>query len=254
MVDILGVNIAETNLEKACQKISDWVDNKEKTYICIAPASTIVDCQENESYKKVVNGAGMTTPDGMPIVWIGKAKGADIERTYGPDLLQAMSELSQDKGYKHYFYGGTKKSIELFVARMKEMYPRMNIVGAIAPPFRKINEIESDEILAQINGLKPDILWVGLGSPKQDFWMYNHRDKLDVSVIVGVGAAFDFLAGIKKQAPKWMQRSGLEWLFRLCSEPNRLWRRYLIGNSKFIFYLLRDCFTNKKRGNVTNGI
>ena len=254
MVYILGVNIAETNLQKACQKISEWIDNKEKKYVCIAPASTIVDCQENESYKKVINSSGMTTPDGMPLVWIGKAKGVDIERTYGPDLLQAMNKLSEDKGYRNYFYGGTQESIELFVSKMKEMYPKLNIVGSVAPPIRKINEIESDETLSKINEAKPDILWVGLGSPKQDFWMYNHREKLDASVIIGVGAAFDFLAGIKKQAPVWMQRSGLEWFFRLCSEPKRLWRRYLIGNSKFIFYLLRDCLVGKKRGKVTNGV
>ena len=135
MVDILGVNIAETNLQKACQKISDWIENKEKTYVCIAPVSTIVDCQKDKDYKKVVNSSGMTTPDGMPLVWIGKAKGADIERTYGPDLLMAMSELSQDRGYWHYFYGGTKESIELFASKMKEMYPGINIVGAVAPPL-----------------------------------------------------------------------------------------------------------------------
>jgi len=245
MVYILGVNIAETNLQKACQKISEWIDNKEKKYVCIAPASTIVDCQENESYKKVINSSGMTTPDGMPLVWIGKAKGVDIERTYGPDLLQAMNKLSEDKGYRNYFYGGTQESIELFVSKMKEMYPKLNIVGSVAPPIRKINEIESDETLSKINEAKPDILWVGLGSPKQDFWMKQNRGKLSVPVMIGVGAAFDFISGMKPQAPSWMQKSGLEWLFRLSCEPSRLWKRYLIGNTKFLYLVLKDSFRHK---------
>ena len=244
VIDILGVKIAEVDIGRACRRIEDWIKDGKKTYVCIAPASTIVDCHRDENYKNVVNNAGMTTPDGMPLVWIGKARGANIKRTYGPDLMQAMCELSQQKGYSHYFYGGGDRTIELFVRKMKERYPKLNIVGAVAPPFKEIKEIENDETLREINKSNPDILWVGLGSPKQDFWMYNHRDKLNVPVMIGVGAAFDFFAGTKKQAPAWMQRSGLEWIFRLCSEPKRLWKRYLIGNTKFIYYLIKDRFKN----------
>jgi len=149
-------------------------------------------------------------------------------------------KLSQQKGLKHYFYGGTEKTNRLLVSKLCERFPRLNVVGDFAPPLRSVGEKEDEAILEQINRVNPDILWVGLGSPKQDYWMYENRAKLDVPVMVGVGAAFDFIAGTKKQAPKWMRRSGLEWLFRLWCEPQRLWKRYLLGNTRFVYLLIKS--------------
>lgn len=245
--DVLGVKIAATNLQQACQTIEEWIETRKKTYICISPVATIVDCQKNVNYREIINGAGMSTPDGMPLVWIGRMKGnRQIGRTYGPDLMLKFCDISQQKGYKHFFLGGTEESNRLLVSNLLEKFPRLNIVGSFAPPFRETGVMEEWPVLERMNGANPDVLWVGLGSPKQDYWMHDHRDKLNVPVMVGVGAAFDFLAGTKKQAPLWMRKAGLEWLFRLCSEPKRLWKRYLIGNTKFVYWIILDFFRSKK--------
>ena len=240
-LDILGVKIAATNLQLTCQSIDRWVKERHKTYVCIAPVSTIVDCQYDPEYRKVVNSAGMATPDGMPLVWLARARGyKQVRRTYGPDLMLTLCNFGQTRGYRHYFYGATPEVLERLESRLKNQFPDVKIVGSFSPGFSKQCQDESPEVLQEINRLRPDILWAGLGSPKQDFWMYRHRDKLEVPVMIGVGAAFDFLAGTKPQAPAWMRGIGLEWFFRLCCEPKRLWKRYLIGNSRFIWYLLRD--------------
>lgn len=245
--DVFGVKIAVINLQKTCQVIEDWIAARIKTYVCIAPVATIVSSQKNKKYRQIVNASGMNAPDGMPLVWLGKMKGhKGIERTYGPDLILKFCELNHKKGYKHYFYGATLETNQLLMSKLHKRFPDLNIVGYYSPPFRGACEKEDVSVLEQINKVNPDILWVGLGSPKQDYWMYDHRHSLDVPVMVGVGAAFDFLAGVKKQAPVWMQRCGLEWFFRLCSEPKRLWKRYLVGNAKFIYWVLRDLFRTVK--------
>ncbi len=245
--DLLGVKVAVTNLQQACLSIEGWIKEGRKTYVCIAPVATLVDCQKDAQYREIINGSGMTTPDGMPLVWVGKFKGKKtINRTYGPDLMQAMCDFGQDKGHKHFFYGGTQETNNLLSKKLKEQYPHSQIVGSYAPPFRGIKEWEDEGVLEKINQAAPDVLWVGLGSPKQDYWMSQHREKLDVPVMIGVGAAFDFLAGVKKQAPRWVQRSGLEWFFRLCSEPRRLWKRYLIGNTQFVYWVVKDLLLRRQ--------
>ncbi len=240
-VMILGVRVSVTSISRAVLGIGHWIKERQRTYVCVAPVSTLVDCQRNLAYRDVVNAAGMVTPDGMPLVWIAKAKGCkDIERTYGPDLMRAVCEQGQAQSWRHFFYGGTPDVCAKLETVLKKNFPCIKIVGVFSPPFRSQAEQEQADVLKTIQEAKPDILWVALGSPKQDFWMQMHRPLLDVPVMVGVGAAFDFVAGIKPQAPLWMQHSGLEWLFRLLTEPKRLWRRYLIGNTKFIYYLIKD--------------
>lgn len=245
-ISILGTKVSATNLQGASLYLKDCIEQDKRTYVCIAPVSTIVDAWKNDAYRKIINSSGMVTPDGMPLVWLGKLKGErTMGRAYGPDLMLKFCELSQQKGYKHYFYGGTSERNQLLIEKLKNKFPELKVKGSYAPPTRKTGEMEDDDILEQINRAEPDILWVGLGSPKQDYWMYNHRQKLNVPVVIGVGAAFDFISGVKKQAPKWMQRCGLEWFFRLCCEPKRLWKRYLFGNALFIFLVLRDFFKKK---------
>ena len=252
-MDILGVKVTITNLASACETISGWVHSRQKTYVCVAPVSTIVDCQRDMQYKEIVNNAGMTTPDGMPLVWLGKIRGEKvIERTYGPDLMLRLCQVSQEKGYRHYFYGGSPETIQLLSRRLKDQFPKLNIVGSYSPPFRDIRGQESEDVLKHIDSTNPDILWVGLGSPKQDYWMHQHRSRLNVPVMIGIGAAFDFLAGTKRQAPAWMRRCGLEWFFRFLCEPRRLWRRYLIGNTQFIYLLIKETFKNRISGHVAN--
>ncbi len=241
--DILGVRVSAIDLAQACAIIDGFIAHKKKAYVCVAPVSTIISCQEDKEYCRVVNEADMVTPDGMPVVWFARMKGhRNVGRTYGPDLMLAMCEEGLAKGYKHYFYGGMEESSRRLEERLRAQFPGIVVAGRQAPPFRDLSPREEQEAIEKINQAEPDILWIGLGSPKQDFWMGRNRGKLNASILIGVGAAFDFLSGKKPQAPRWMQRSGLEWLFRLCCEPRRLWRRYLIGNTKFIYLVIKDIF------------
>lgn len=241
--DICGVKVSAINLNTAFHFIDDWIKLRQKTYICVAPVSTIVDCQKNERYRTIVNEADMVTPDGMPVVWVGRAKGfKEIQRTYGPDLMLLVCGEGQTKGYRHYFYGGTQKTCEILFDKLKEKFPQINVVGHYSPDLVSSDYEEKREVIDCMNNAHADILWIGLGSPKQDYWMKNHRHRLNVPVMIGVGAAFDFLSGQKKQAPRWVQKIGMEWFFRLCCEPKRLWKRYLIGNTLFFYFLLKSFF------------
>jgi len=247
-IDICGVPVSAVNLGMACEILDGWIKGRKKSYVCVAPVSTIVDSQVEAEYRKVINEADMVTPDGMPLVWMGKLRGyKDIGRTYGPDLMLALCGQGQKKGYKHFLYGGSKNTCSLLKTVLKEKFPDIDIVGEYAPPFRSDYVQEDAKVVDEINRLSPDVLWIGLGSPKQDYWMQHHRDQLDVPVMVGVGAAFDFIAGTKKQAPKWMRQVGLEWLFRLFSEPRRLWKRYLVGNTQFVYLLIKHAITARLR-------
>jgi N-acetylglucosaminyldiphosphoundecaprenol N-acetyl-beta-D-mannosaminyltransferase len=184
-------------------------------------------------------------------VWLLRLKGHNIrQRVYGPDLMLLLCEEAAKRGWRCFLYGGATGVPEQLMEVLEKRFPGLQIVGTYSPPFRPLTAEEDEAVCAMINAAKPDIVWVGLGSPKQDIWMYEHREKLDVSVMHGVGAAFDFLTGRVKQAPRWMMNAGLEWLFRLLQEPRRLWKRYTLTNLKFVFYLLahvlRSAF-NKRR-------
>ncbi len=242
-ISLLGVNISRVDPALAVKQILEWVRQDHKTYVCVAPVSTLVDAKRDPKYLQAVNKAGMVTPDGMPVVWLAQARGCkDIKRTYGPDLLLEACDRGQDLGLRHFFYGGTDATLWKLKQKLEEVFPRMLVVGTYAPAFHPGIWQEKAQIIDRINSLEADIVWVGLGSPKQDFWMQVHRPLLNAPVIVGAGAAFDFCSGVKPQAPRWMQRCGLEWFFRLWCEPKRLWKRYLIGNSLFIFYVIKDLF------------
>jgi len=178
----------------------------------------------------------MTAPDGMPLVWLSRLHGQKhVSRVYGPDLMLAVCEASVDRGYTHYFYGGAEGVTEALAHRLVSRFPGLQVVGTYSPPFRPLFPDEDEAIVQLVNEANPDIVWIGLSTPKQEYWMAEHVGRLEAPVMVGVGAAFDFHSGRKKQAPRWMQRSGLEWLFRLLTEPRRLWKRYLINNPLFLW-------------------
>jgi N-acetylglucosaminyldiphosphoundecaprenol N-acetyl-beta-D-mannosaminyltransferase len=226
--NILGVNISAINLAQAVDAIESWINRGGQNYICVTPAHGVMDCQRDPELKWIFNHSGLTTPDGMSIVWLLKWRGyRGVGRVYGPDLLMAACERSLETGWRHFFYGGAPGVAQRLSARLVSYFPRLQVAGAYAPPFRPITEDEDRALAERINAARPDIVWVGLSTPKQERWMAGHIGRLNVPVLVGVGAAFDFLSGAKPQAPRWIQRSGFEWLFRLVTEPRRLWRRYI---------------------------
>lgn len=238
---LLGVNVSRVDPELAVRQICDWVKQKKRTYVCVAPVATLVEARRDPLYAAAVNAAGMITPDGMPVVWLARAHGChDIKRTYGPDLMLDVCNHGQGLGLRHFFYGGTEDTLRKLQQRLQGIFPQLLVVGSYAPPFKEQAEQEEAQVIERINRVSPDIVWVGLGSSKQDFWMHWNRPLLNAPVIVGAGAAFDFCSGVKPQAPRWMQACGLEWFFRLCCEPRRLWKRYLIGNSLFLIYVIQD--------------
>jgi N-acetylglucosaminyldiphosphoundecaprenol N-acetyl-beta-D-mannosaminyltransferase len=216
-----------------------WIDNDQRDYVVVCPVHSVMVGQSDPGYRAIVNRAGMVTPDGMPLVFLSRRMGYhDVERVYGPDLMLAFSELAAERGFRNYYYGGAEGVPETLAEALTARFPGLEVVGTYSPPFRDLTEEEDQAIIDAINEAKPDIVWIGLGSPKQDAWMAEHRARLNAPVLIGVGAAFDFLSGRKRQAPRWMQRNGLEWFYRLVHEPRRLWRRYLINNSLFIYFML----------------
>jgi N-acetylglucosaminyldiphosphoundecaprenol N-acetyl-beta-D-mannosaminyltransferase len=245
--NVLGVGVSSINMSGALSMIDNWITRRESAYVTITGVHGVMESQGNEDIRKIHNRAGMVTPDGMPLVWLGRYYNhKNIKRVYGPDLMLTICENSTSKGYRHYFYGGNEGVPELLKANLERKFPGIQVVGTYSPPFRSLNDEETESIVKAINSAKPDIVWVGLSTPKQERWMAEHVDRLEGTVLIGVGAAFDFNAGLKKQAPFWMQKSGLEWLFRLLTEPKRLWRRYLKNNPLFVILIVRQILGFKR--------
>lgn len=233
--DILGVQVSAVNMKVAIQVFDYWIASKQKNYVCVTPAHSVMDCVNDPSLYSLFNGSGMTVPDGMAIAWLLKLKGEkDIERVAGSDLMETVLSYSSQKGWKHFFYGSTPETLKKLSTYFENQYPETQIVGTYSPPFRDLTKDEEESIIQKINAVKPNFVWVGIGSPKQEQWMAKHLDDLSASVLVGVGAAFDFLSGEKPRAPLWMQKMGLEWLFRFIIEPKRLWPRYRLY-PRFVF-------------------
>jgi len=240
-VNILGVGVSAVTMAQAVEVIDGWVHRCSQQYVCVRDVHGIMASQRDEMLRKIHNQAGLVTPDGMPLVWLSRLNGFPwVERVYGPDLMLAVCKRSLSKGYRHYLYGGLEGVPEKLAESLRRRFPKLQIVGVYSPPFRPLTKDEDECVIQKVNQAKPDIVWVGLSTPKQEYWMHEHLQRITAPVMVGVGAAFDFHAGLKKQAPRWMQRSGLEWFFRLVTEPRRLWRRYLINNPWFLWLILRQ--------------
>lgn len=241
MVDsrrLLGVRVTAFDLPAAAAEMAQAVSDGRRMYASTCPVYTLMQGHERPEVRAALNGADWVTPDGMPIVWALRWLGAQhVGRVYGPDLMLALSQISAARGYRQFYLGGAPGAPESVARQMQQRFPGLVVAGVCSPPFRPLSPAEQRDVLTQINAAAPHIVWVGLGSPKQDLWMAENRPHLDAPLLVGVGAAFDFLTGRQPQAPRWMQRSGLEWLFRLGTNPRRLWRRYLVYNPKFIFQL-----------------
>jgi len=235
-VNVLGVWVSAINMDRAVAAITEALDRREKGYICVTGVHGVSEAQTDDGFREILNRSFLCTPDGMPLVWVGRWQGhRTMDRVYGPDLMLAVMEISEKKGYRHFFYGGANGTAEALRQRLQQRFPMLHIAGIYEPPFRPLHEQERHELKALIGALKPDMMWVGLSTPKQERFMAEYLDKLDVTLMAGVGAAFDFHAGRVRQAPRWMQRSGLEWLFRMGCEPRRLWKRYLKNNPLFVW-------------------
>jgi N-acetylglucosaminyldiphosphoundecaprenol N-acetyl-beta-D-mannosaminyltransferase len=234
-VNVLGVGISALNLQSALAEIAGAIRGRRKGYICVTGVHGVMEAQSNEAFRGILNNAFLCTPDGMPMVWVGKINGQrDMRRVYGPDLMLDICAWSETNPCRHFFFGGAPGVADVLVEKLKARFPKMEIVGTYTPPFRPLNAAEENELREKVRVARPDIFWVGLSTPKQEKFMAEYLPKLDATLMVGVGAAFDFLSGRVKQAPRWMQRSGLEWFYRLCSEPRRLAGRYLKNNPLFM--------------------
>ena len=224
---ILGVGISPVGMRQAVAQIDAWISSGKRQYVTVTPAHAVMDAYRDPDLRRTSNAGGLTTPDGMSIVWLLRLHAhRDVERVYGPDLLLEVCRHGLERGYRHFLFGGEEGVAETLRQKLEARFAGLQVVGTWSPPFGAITEREERSTVERINAATPDVVWVGLSTPKQERWMEAHLGRLTVPVMVGVGAAFDFLSGRKRQAPRWMQRTGLEWLFRLATEPRRLWPRY----------------------------
>lgn len=234
--NILGVNINVTNMKDTVKVITENLEEIKGNYICVSNVHTTVMSYEDEYYKDIQNGGFMALPDGKPLSIVSKKRGfKDAERVTGPDLMEEIFKISEENRYRHYFYGSTQETLDILEKKLKQKYPNIKISGMYSPPFRKLKEEEDKEVVNNINKVNADFIWVGLGAPKQEVWMRDHKNKVN-GLMLGVGAGFDYHSGSISRAPKWMQNMSLEWLYRLIQDPKRLMGRYMKTNSKFLYY------------------
>lgn len=247
---ILNTNISVTNMEATKKFLEDNLETLRGDYICVSNVHTTVMAFRDEQYRKIQNGGAMAVPDGQPLSIVSRGRGyKNAERVPGPDLMVEMLKESEEKGYRHYFYGGKEETLEILKQKLREQFPKLQIAGMYSPPFRKLTEEEDKQIIQMINDTKPDFIWVALGAPKQEIWMYEHRNQFQ-GVMLGVGAAFGFTAGTTKRAPQWMQRLCLEWLYRIGQDPKRLIPRYLSTNFSFVWHVFWE--NRKMRKEIRN--
>jgi len=238
-VNVLGIGISAITMSQALAIIEEWIVQRERHYVCVTGVHGVMESQRDENLRRIHNTAGLVTPDGMPLVWFSHLRGSrHVERVYGPDLMLALTERSIEKGYRHFLYGGRVGVPERLAQNLTLWFPGLNIAGTYSPPFHTLTGEEELRTVQTINVSNADIVWVGLGTPKQEYWMKEHLGKVAAPVMIGVGAAFDFHSGLKKQAPRWIQRSGFEWLYRFMTEPRRLGKRYLVNNPLFLWLIL----------------
>lgn len=238
-INVLGVGISVINLNTAQLAVFDALARNRKGYICVTGVHGVSEAQNDPEFRDILNRSFLTTPDGMPMVWCGWKEGRrEMDRVYGPDLMLLLFENGVERGVRHFLYGGREGVAEILKEKLEQRCPGAIICGTYTPPFRRLTDEELADLQRQVREAKPDIIWVGLSTPKQERFMAEYLPLLDTKLMVGVGAAFDFHAGMVPQAPRWMQRSGLEWFYRLLKEPKRLWKRYLINNPLFIRRIL----------------
>lgn len=237
-----SIKVDALTFAQAIDQLASWARGSTPRYVSTCTVYTLMRALEDDHIATALNGADMVTADGMPLVWLQHMRGDKFaERVYGPDLtLALLDKLKDDPTVSHFFLGGLEGVPELLVNALKARFPELPIAGAFSPPVASIGDKADISIVERVNASRAAVVWVGLGSPKQDLWMHLYRPMLNAPLLIGIGAAFDFLSGTKVQAPKWMQQRGLEWLFRLYQEPRRLGKRYLVYNAKFIAAVIKN--------------
>ena len=245
---VLGVRVHAVQIPGVVSDMKDWIAERRRGhFIAVTGMHGVVEAHHDPAFRTVLNHADLVVPDGMPLVWLARIKGHALKRrVYGPELMGTFCEQTSTKGYRHFFYGGAPGVADELAARFATRFPGVTPVGTYCPPFRPLTEKEDMEVISIINRSRADVVWVGLSTPKQERWMFEHRDRLEAPVLVGVGAAFDFHTERIAQAPEWMRENGLEWLFRLLHEPRRLWKRYVVFGSEFTFCVLLELAGLKK--------
>lgn len=236
--DVMGVPVNAVGFQDAVDTIAGWIEDGGRRYVCITGVHGIIECQSDAHLMDIHRQADMVTPDGRPLSWVAHMRGLPhVQQVYGPHLMLALSKLSADRGYKQFYYGGGDGIADRLSDVLQKRFPGLNVAGTYTPPFRQLSAAEEDDVVARINDSGADIVWVGLSTPKQERWMARFRERVNAPVMIGVGAAFDFHTGQKRQAPEVFRRNGLEWLFRAVSEPRRLGPRYAKIVPRFMAYL-----------------
>jgi N-acetylglucosaminyldiphosphoundecaprenol N-acetyl-beta-D-mannosaminyltransferase len=233
--NVLGVGVSALTFHQACALVLGVRGAHRLGYVCLGTAHGLTAARSDPALRKIYNASWLTTPDGMPLVWLGPP---GVERVYGPDLMLAVCDAGRATGLTHYFYGGVPGVAETLREKLCARFPGLQVAGTFTPPFRPLSPAEAAALRAEVARTRPDIIWVGLGTPKQEHFMAEYAPTLDAGLLIGVGAAFDFHSGRVRQAPRWIQRSGFEWLFRLGTEPRRLGPRYLATNPLFVLRVL----------------
>jgi len=241
-IRVLGIRVDLVQIPDVVRQMQSWIQERRGSrYIAVTGMHGVTEAQNDPSFKAVLNAAALVVPDGMPLVWLARLRGYPLKRrVYGPELMLTFCAQTAQCGYRHFLYGGAPGVPEQLAGTLTSRFPGLQIAGTHSPPFRPLNPEDDERIAEMINDARPHVLWVGLSTPKQERWMYEHRDVLNVPVMLGVGAAFDLVTGRVKQAPAWMREHGIEWFYRFIQEPRRLWRRYFIGGSKFVGYVMLE--------------
>ena len=251
-IQVLGVRVHMLQVPGTLEIMERWLQERSKCRFIVATGMHgVMEARRDPEFKSIVNSADLCVPDGMSLVWVARRRGFPLRRRVsGPDLMWEFLKLAETKGYSSYFYGDTAETLEALTAKLKERLPNLRIAGAHSPPFRTLTAEERNSEIRKINASGTDVVWVALGLPKQERWMFDHKDELDASVLVGVGAAFKFSSGQVTRAPSWIGDYGFEWLWRFIHEPRRVWRRVIIDGPHFVFRIILDSLGSKGKGNT----
>lgn len=248
---VLGTGVSITNMPDTLATLEKWVTSGAKHYVCVTGVHGVMESHNDPKLREIHNASGLTVPDGMPLVWAGKIYGnRQVGRVYGPDLMLEVCGISVRRGFTHFLYGGNVGVAKKLKANLEKRFPGIAIVGTFTPPFRHLNAREQEELKRQVAACRPDFFWVGLSTPKQERFMYDFLPRLDTRVMLGVGAAFDIHAGLCSDPPAWIKTSGMQWFYRLCQDPRRLWKRYLTHNPVFVRKFLRQLLSDKLKGRM----